>query len=256
MRHDEHISDQDLLLALDGELSSRRNAEVQDHLTACWPCRARRSEIEAAIEDFVRVNLASPLPPVKGPRARLKAHLAELAVADRPRRWLTLAYAGFGIVVALLAVILLQPRRVAARVTPDPSLTPGATLFLTSDQVCAGRDTVHFIPASVAGQVFAEYGIAHPTPRTYEVDYLISPELGGADDVRNVWPQSYSAVWNAHVKDALEDRLHSLVCAGKLDLATAQHDISRDWVSAYKKYFHTDRPLPDHLSFTKDRPWE
>ena len=52
-----------------------------------------------------------------------------------------------------------------------------------------------------------------------------------------------SAVWNARVKDALEDRLHDLVCDGRLDLATAQRDISSDWIAAYKKYFETDEPL-------------
>ena len=81
-------------------------------------------------------------------------------------------------------------------------------------------------------------------PKAYEVDYLITPALGGADDIGNLWPQSYSAtIWNARVKDALEDRLHELVCRGDVDLTTAQREISRDWISAYKKYFHTDRPL-------------
>lgn len=81
-------------------------------------------------------------------------------------------------------------------------------------------------------------------PKAYEVDYLITPALGGADDIGNLWPQSYSAtIWNAHVKDALEDRLHELVCRGDVDLTTAQREISRDWISAYKKYFHTDRPI-------------
>jgi len=75
------------------------------------------------------------------------------------------------------------------------------------------------------------------------VDYLITPELGGAGSIRNLWPQPYSAVWNAHVKDELEDRLHGLVCSGQVDLATAQREISRDWISAYKKYFHTDKPF-------------
>jgi hypothetical protein len=92
--------------------------------------------------------------------------------------------------------------------------------------------------------VFEEYGISGAPPRAYEVDYLITPALGGADDIRNLWPQSYSpAVWNARVKDALEDRLHDLVCDGRLDLATAQRDIASDWIAAYKKYFETDRPL-------------
>jgi hypothetical protein len=37
-----------------------------------------------------------------------------------------------------------------------------------------------------------------------------------------------------------------MVCGGQLDLSTAQRDISTDWIAAYKKYFHTDRPLALH----------
>jgi hypothetical protein len=81
--------------------------------------------------------------------------------------------------------------------------------------------------------------------------------LGGGDDIRNFWPQPYGApVWNANVKDALEDHLHRMVCEGKLDLATAQHDISKNWITAYKKYLNTDKPLSQHSTFLKDRPWE
>jgi hypothetical protein len=72
----------------------------------------------------------------------------------------------------------------------------------------------------------------------YEIDYLVTPQLGGATNIRNLWPQpSLNTVWNARVKDALEDRLHNMVCSGQLDLATAQRDLSRNWVAAYKKYF-------------------
>jgi hypothetical protein len=41
-----------------------------------------------------------------------------------------------------------------------------------------------------------------------------------------------------------------------LDLATAQRDLAGDWIAAYKKYFHTNAPLLDHVAFVKDRPWE
>jgi len=44
-------------------------------------------------------------------------------------------------------------------------------------------------------------------------------------------------------KDALESRLHQLVCQGKINLVTAQRDLATDWISAYKRYFHTDRPI-------------
>jgi len=130
---------------------------------------------------------------------------------------------------------------------------------VAKEDLCAAGavETVRVVPATIARQVFAAYGIREPRPRAYELDYLITPALGGSDNIRNFWPQPYgSTVWNAHVKDALEDHLHRLVCQGEIDLATAQQDISRDWVVAYKRYFRTDKPLREHSTFLKDRPWE
>jgi hypothetical protein len=98
------------------------------------------------------------------------------------------------------------------------------------------------VPADLRQRVFQAYGIANADPGAYEVDYLITPALGGADDIRNLWPQPYvSTVWNARVKDELEDRLRDLVCGGQLDLAEAQRAISTDWIAAYKKYVRTAR---------------
>jgi hypothetical protein len=49
-------------------------------------------------------------------------------------------------------------------------------------------------------------------------------------------------VWNAHAKDALEERLQYMGCDKQIDLASAQRQIATDWVAAYKKYFHADNP--------------
>jgi hypothetical protein len=99
------------------------------------------------------------------------------------------------------------------------------------------------VSVALQRRVFEEYGIAGADPRAYEVDYLVTPALGGADDIHNLWPHSYSAtVWNAQVKDALEDRLRDMVCDGSLDLTEAQREIAANWIAAYKKYFHTDTP--------------
>lgn len=271
-----HLSNQELLLAFDRELPSQKAKEVESHLEACWSCKARLREIERTIGDFIEVRerSADGLPPAHNARVQLKAELAALAKASRPALWPRISLrrlerrsvAMMGGVLLMLAIITCSAwyrsvggARPEARALPNPQITPGATLPLTQTDVCAGDivESARLAPASVAHQVFASYGIREPEPRAYEVDYLITPALGGSDHIRNFWPQPYrDTAWNAHIKDALEDHLHRLVCGGKLDLRTAQHEIAQDWIRAYKKYFRTKEPLAEHSSFLKDRPWE
>ena len=94
-------------------------------------------------------------------------------------------------------------------------------------------------------QVFARYGFTGNTDprcgtdkngRHCEIDHLVSRELGGADDVNNLWPQPYVEPWGASSKDRLENRLHVLVCAGTLNLTDAQEAIRTDWPAAFDKY--------------------
>jgi hypothetical protein len=249
MRSD-HLTDHDIVLLVDGELRSGERS-AREHLDACWSCRSRMAEIEGTITDFVRSyheSLDAQLPPAAGPRALLRAQLENQAASKTPG-WLFAnhrASISASLMVACLALFAIYERGISRRTgdlsIPKNSLTPGETRNVTIDDVCRGtqEDTV---PVSLRQQVFREYGINDQRPNAYEVDYLITPELGGSSSIRNLWPQPYSAVWNAHVKDELEDRLHGLVCAGQVDLATAQREISRDWIGAYKKYFHTDRPF-------------
>jgi hypothetical protein len=42
----------------------------------------------------------------------------------------------------------------------------------------------------------------------------------------------------------LERKLHKLVCAGQLDLKTAQRDIASNWIEAYKKYVDETPHVP------------
>jgi hypothetical protein len=131
-------------------------------------------------------------------------------------------------------------------IRPDPQLTPGATLEVTTSDLCVPGYTkkVRNVPSSVKQQVYAEYGMTSHAPGEYEVDHLIPLELGGSNSLKNLWPESrQTQPWNARVKDQLENTLHQLVCDGKVDLATAQQDIATDWIAAYQKYFKTDQPL-------------
>jgi hypothetical protein len=263
---DLHLSDQQLLLDVEGELSPRDENGVRAHLHACWKCRVRRQELENAIVDFVRIHqqdLDAKIPPAAGPRALLKARIAQVAAAapNWHSDWFTVSrgLAGAAAICGLLVFSLFLVRsntvrhgssRVQAWVVsiPDSRLTPGATLLVSRSAVCAESNTKNKqVSAAVQRKVFEEYGISGVDPRAYEVDYLVTPALGGADDIRNLWPHSYSATaWNARVKDALEDRLRGMVCDGSLDLTEAQREIASNWIAAYKKYFHTDQPLESH----------
>src|SRR6516225_6075721 len=85
---DTHPTDQDLILAADGELSARRVERLRKHLARCWECRVRAQELEGAISEFVhlhRRNLDPLLPPAAARRALLKARLDELA--SDPSSW-------------------------------------------------------------------------------------------------------------------------------------------------------------------------
>jgi hypothetical protein len=274
IKKDAHISDQDLLRAADGELSSPEASRIHSHLEACWTCRTRRMELDKAIADFVRAQRGSTeneLPAIEGPRALLRARMKQLQSAEQPTLWQSVrqvifhprspVYAGiiFGAVLLVILVMHFSRQQVRAESIPDASLTPGATRTISRNEACSVAPKADFypIPSTLAYRVFEKYRIHNPSPRSYEVDYLISPALGGADDIRNLWPQPYSSgEWNAHVKDALENYLHDQVCTGKLDLEIAQRDISVNWIAAYQKYFHTDRPLPVHVAYSIDPPWE
>lgn len=129
---------------------------------------------------------------------------------------------------------------------PDASKTPGDVLDVTKADICVPGYTkkVRNVPTTVKKQVFTSYHIANPGKGEFEVDHLISLELGGSNSIKNLWPQSYKTQpWNAHVKDALENRLHKDICSGSIDMKVAQQAIAKDWIACYKQTFHTDVPL-------------
>ena len=272
MYHDSHISDQDLLLATEGELSKNHTVRTRRHLDRCSDCRARMKKMQEASADFARVyrdSLDPRLPSFYASRALFTERLSRLASEQSQMRWRRVvrnvplrgrfAYAFWTCALVIVGIVAWQSASPSLALSPNPTLTPGAIVPMTQADICTTRESTvkpRLVLASVGKQVFAEYGIRNPQPRRYELDYLIDPDLGGSDDTRNLWPQPYSAQWNAHIKDALEEHLRELVCAGVITLTQAQKDISVDWISAYKKYFKTDRPLPAHLGYVKDQPWE
>jgi hypothetical protein len=123
-------------------------------------------------------------------------------------------------------------------ITPDAAKTPGvANPKITQAVACAtkwGKDRRH-VTLTMNRNVAARYGVPEREWNDYEFDHLISRENGGADDELNLWPQPRFGEWNAGKKDALENRLHKLLCSGELELEFVQHVLATDWITEYQR---------------------
>jgi hypothetical protein len=111
---------------------------------------------------------------------------------------------------------------------PNHRVTPG--LVFTTDvhkiSVPGYATKARHLTNSEKQAVAAAYGYTGPDAGV-EYDHLISLELGGSNDLKNIWPQPIA---QARVKDGLEQYLHDQVVAGKIPLREAQHKIAANWV--------------------------
>jgi hypothetical protein len=116
---------------------------------------------------------------------------------------------------------------------PDPDCTPGAVIAgVGAAQICERgyARSVRDVSVALKRQVYAEYGTAASSrSRAYEVDHLVSLELGGSNDIANLWPEAAEPRPGFHEKDRYEDYLHDEVCSGRISLVEAQRRIAADW---------------------------
>jgi hypothetical protein len=256
---DSHLDECDLLLLLDHEVPLRRARQLRAHLEACEWCRARQTRLASTLAE-ARPSEEPELPADAAvQRARLARGLASHATAPAAR-WLPASgaarlgfAAGLAIFVVTIGLGTLPARDVDARVflRPRVDLTPGATRPITVAETCGNGRMLQArgVPASVHQRVFVRYGADFRDADEYELDYLITPELGGSDAPENLWPQPFSRTpWNAYVKDELELHQHAEVCAGRMELAAAQREIAGDWIAAYQRHFQTTVPRRDYAA--------
>jgi hypothetical protein len=120
---------------------------------------------------------------------------------------------------------------------PDPACTPGDLMkpLVTKEQVCTSgySSSVRSVTDSVKNAVYAEYGITSRATGQYEVDHFVSLEIGGSNDISNLWPEPASPKPGFHEKDKVENYLHDQVCSGAMTLQTAQIAIATNWLDVY-----------------------
>ena len=140
----------------------------------------------------------------------------------------------------LLAAVFVAVAQAAfaQAVVPDPTLTPGSVRTTNLGEICFEGTRQHRHRHD-AMAIMDEYGLAPESRPEFEIDHLVPLELGGSDDLANLWPEprfSIEPEWNAERKDELENALHALVCNGDLDIEVAQKAIEDDWTEAWKRY--------------------
>lgn len=255
-----HLVRLEAIRYIDGELSSAEMERVESHLSQCVECGRLMSELHAGVARLKSL-LAIREEQTSGQEQanqRLKMRLE-----DEKKGWsrfsvklgMALKFVAAGVVVAFALFgagrhwfVGDVSRHRDFAMLPDQGLTPGDVRQVVLADICTSEDDDDLdpaVPLPVRIKIFSEYGVsAEQQKKDFQVDYLINPQLGGTNDIHNLWPQpSRSAEWNAEAKDALERHLHRMVCDGKVDLREAQRDIATNWIAAYQKYFHTTKPV-------------
>ena len=132
------------------------------------------------------------------------------------------------LLLAFLVGFLIFPGNARAQnaLLPNPKLTPGRVAEQEKDR--AG------VTAAMERKVFARYRLPWARRAEFKIDHLIPRELGGADTVDNLWPQSLRAKpYGADRKEVLTDVLLTRIARGQMTLAQAREQISRDWIDAF-----------------------
>lgn len=130
---------------------------------------------------------------------------------------------------------------------PDATCTPGSvnpqvTQATISKTICVRGWTALVRPpesntAPVKVTAMKAYGMPAKASATTELDHLVPLELGGSDDVSNLWPEP-SDLPNAgfrNSKDTVESKLNKAVCQGKVKLDDARQAIATDWPTALQR---------------------
>jgi len=165
-----HISDQQILLYADGELPWLDAIRIRTHMAICAACRTRMAHMQDTLIEATEVHrqVDPPIAHLSGPRALLKARLAELArISAYPSGQLRFARSlAYLCALALLTAIGAGVSRQYSRshsntefgMLPNPGFTPGSTRQVSLAEICsADRDEViRNVSGPVQQKVFQE----------------------------------------------------------------------------------------------------
>src|ERR1700733_14863409 len=266
-----HPDENQLLLALERELSLEEAARVEQHLGNCWSCRARSSEIQSGILAFVEYREKRYLPSLESPPhdfGGFPGKLGRIAAAAKPdglalRIWRSIwgfvtssnqvkwvsATAAIMVVVIFWTQVLLNPSTVSASeflARARAAQTPGTQ---EKDQVTrtAHPLTAHQRVRITSGQQTVvrefEWTVGSPIP---QARWQMKAEP-------SKWNAPFTADGFATWRNSVSTRKDKVKRSGDrwtLDTTAVDDLVKEAWLAVRARDFH---PLEQHIRFADDR---
>lgn len=131
----DHLSQRELLLHVDGELSGMRARQVRKHLQSCWACRHQLEMLETDIGAIVDAQNRAFLPSLPRPAAAWRS-FEELAASlpdsdSRPRQW----FRGSGSAMRWTAACALLSAAIAAIWLAPPRFPDAANPSIAAPRI-------------------------------------------------------------------------------------------------------------------------
>jgi len=144
---------------------------------------------------------------------------------------------------------------------PDTKCTPGSidpavTQADITSTICKAGWTGKVRPPESRTE-HAKYDVAYvayhiPQSAVSELDHLVPLELGGSNDITNLWPEVGR---QPNPKDKVENALNRAVCEDRVTLTAAQLAIATDWLTAEARLGLTrPKPSPSPTSTRTPKP--
>src|SRR3984957_3426203 len=262
---DGHPDENQLLLALERELSPEETAQVEQHLGNCWSCRARSSEMQSGILAFVEYREKRYLPPLDPPPHDFGGFPGKLRRIEAE-----------GNTDGLVLRIWRSIWRFAASSNQMKWVRPSATimvLVLFWTQVLLNPSSVsasEFLARATAAQNPATQGkdrgtIAHQKVRitngqqsvVREFEWTVGSPIPQARWQMKAEPSKWNAPFTADGfaawRDSVSTRKDKVKHSGDqwtLDTTAAGDLVKEAWLVVRANDFH---PLEQHIRFADDR---
>jgi hypothetical protein len=263
---DGHPDENQLLLALERELSLDETAQVEQHLGNCWSCRARSSEMQSGILAFVEYREKRYLPSLEPPPhdfGGFPGTLGRIAAEDKPdglalRIWRSVwrfltssnqvkwvsATAAIMVLVIFWTQVLLNPSTVSAS-----EFLARATAFQnpgTQEKDHVSRTAHQRVRISNGRQTVVrefEWTVGSPIP---QARWQIKAEP-------SKWNAPFTADGFAAWRDSVSTKRDKVKRSGDrwtLDTTAVDDLVKEAWLVVRADDFH---PVEQHIRFADDR---